>query len=934
MDYSSKYKDLERVYGSNYLELINNKKIILVGLDVLGIDILEKIILSGVKIIYIIDEGLVSITDVNLSSYYINEDIGKCKSNVIMKHFVKNDNLNVISFRGNLSEDFLKDSLLIFSNYNIKDSIKFNNICRKINCKMILGNTFGLFGFVFVDGIKHEVIKNELNKFNPLRISSVSDEGIVITFHDYPHNLKHDNKILFSNLDGNNLGYLKSKFWDIEILSKNCFKLLDFDCPDNFIFSNGCIHLKIEKEKIEFNSLENELENNLTINGKILEDVVSEEYKLLDIYKMIFNFINDNEYDDNSWSESMDNLINEYDTKTKKLLRCGNIIFPSVIKLFSSVIVSEMIKLVTHKYTPINQWWFWNDISIVPDEKPEKLSLTKYGKLFGFEFDNSLSKSNILIIGAGYNCIQLLDILSSYEINKYNGIIDILDYDKINIDCTLYSERNIDNFKADIICKKYKTIFKNISSINKKLDLYDKKIFLKYDVIINTINNNIIKRNIAEECFRNNKAYFSLFNDENTIQSIPIIPFSTDLYSNIVQIEKELSFPSCIVGNFPNNILHTLFWSLEDYNILKNTINNIKLLKNNKELNDNSESMLKSIKFFAIDRKLLSLKDCLFCATDLWFEKFRSNIIKLLHNLPPDYKSDDNKYYWSGGKICPQIIDFDINNKYIMEYIFVTTSILALCSNISLEFNNDDLKKLLESYTPKEFKVNVNNNNSDDIDYKLPDDLIIEGEYNFPDFYYRDSNNLQLLYLKSVANCRALNYNIETIGIYDAKYYIGKMKTELSQNLLLDNISSASIGLLSLEIIKYFLNLSSSDKLVYKKSKLNFNDLYNNEYLDVEKESVELINSIEISCWEKFELNDDCTLDNFIKKYNKKFGIEISMILYGNRMFYTGSDDDNNKKLSEIFKSKYKKNIKEEEIYLILLDDDDTEIPDIKVLIK
>ena len=92
------------------------------------------------------------------------------------------------------------------------------------------------------------------------------------------------------------------------------------------------------------------------------------------------------------------------------LKRVSNLEIPSVVSFIGSIASAEVLKLVSCKYTPISQWFTWEDHSIV--RRPNKIGNNYLGKLLGLEFEKKLSELKISMVGCGAIGCEWLKILS------------------------------------------------------------------------------------------------------------------------------------------------------------------------------------------------------------------------------------------------------------------------------------------------------------------------------------------------------------------------------------------------------------------------------------------------------------------------------------------------------------------------------------------
>ena len=214
-------------------------------------------------------------------------------------------------------------NITILINSNNEFIKEINIYTRSINSKLICIFTYGFGGDIFIDAGNIHYINDILSEsIDDVVINNIDRNGIITCYT--PHNFQSEFIITFKNLEGENLEELK-KEWSIIIINKLSFQLKNFNIT-NYNFVNGyAVYIK----------------KPIIINNN--------------------PFINYNK---------------KYDYNFELM---------PVISILGSLVVSEVIKLITNKYMPINQWFNWEEIDLKPIEENNN-SITLYGKLYGTEF--------------------------------------------------------------------------------------------------------------------------------------------------------------------------------------------------------------------------------------------------------------------------------------------------------------------------------------------------------------------------------------------------------------------------------------------------------------------------------------------------------------------------------------------------------------------
>ena len=427
----------------------------------------------------------------------------------------------------------------------------------------------------------------------------------------------------------------------------------------------------------------------------------------------------------------------------------------------------------------------------------------------------------------------------------------------------------------------------------------------------------------------------------------PVIPFVTESYSNSVDPEQEKSFPVCTIKNFPNQILHTIHWARDRFDYFRRVPENINNYKNDSNFLSNLSGYEKSqakedIYTFLVERSPFNWMDCAFWAIDMWTESYRNDIMQLLYNFPVDSLTEGDLPFWSKGKRCPKPLIFDVQDDTIVDYIEATTHLLARCCNINDTFTRDELEQIISKYRIPDFipedgikiaKDDTELNDSSQKAFKdkslVPRDEIIK-IYQQQEFEKDDYTNWHVAWLTSASNCRALNYGIPIATYEVTKGIAGRIIPAVATT------TSAVVGLISLEFLKYIVNSLNP----IKKDNV---DNYRSWFVNMADNTSIFANPIEapiisigtkkINSWTRFDFERDVTLQEFIDIHNKKFGVDITMVCCGTCILYANfmHSDNMGVLLSKLISDKLNVNVTQVTSEIIIdCEDDQVELPSIQ----
>jgi len=638
-----------------------------------------------------------------------------------------------------------------------------------------------------------------------------------------------------------------------------------------------------------------------------------------------------------------------------------------VVSIIGSYTAMETIKLITNKFTPINQWFIYSDSEIIPDKKPDNISDSGLGMLFGTDIELAIKNSNWLMVGCGAIGCEMLKNIAKLNFSTDKGTLFVTDPD--HIEKTNLSRQFLFR-NSHIGCSKSKIAIESIKNMNKYINciaLEEKMSFENQDMtdnmlpkvtgVINALDNIEARLYMDEQCFRYNIPLFESGTHGMKGNTQPVIPFITETYSNSSDPPHEKSFPVCTIKNFPNKPEHVIHWSMDYFDIFRRGPENIlKYIADGdnfiNSLSEYDKNIAKEDIFkYCVKYKPLSWKDCAVWASDIFFELYRDNIMQLLNSFPKDSMTPEGEYFWSKGKRCPTIVEYDLSNKLVVDFLESTTHLIARVCCLDDTFNRNELVESLTEYKPYVFIIDKNkkmaSNDKEIVDQKnksvdmsIPKSTDIKlyfNKMNIQEFEKDNDSNWHISFITSASNLRATNYGIPTSTYEETKGIAGKIVPAVATT------TSIIAGLISIELIKYMAILTS--KILYdeknhiKLFKSWFVNLANNIIISSEpiKAPMLKIGNTNVNSWTKFEEYYDMILSNFIEKYEKQFKITISMILYGNSIIYANFIPCNisSDLLSNIFQNKYKKDLflSTHEI-IISSEDTSIELPTIQLKIN
>ena len=780
-------------------------------------------------------------------------NIGESCSSALSRNILELNSMVEVKCLDKL-DTIIENSVLVTINHTIDQTIEINNKCRSYNCKLVSLTSNGFSGSIFVDCIEHTVFDTTGENKESVTIKDITKTGIVYC----DHNFNIGDIVKISTL---------SNEWNIIDTTKRSITIRHNDTfilPDNFKFINGIVEYVPKKTTF--------------------------------IHKPLF--------------ENLDHTLDD------KMIKSNNLHLEPIISFLGSVASNEVIKLISLKYTPLNQWFTWSDNifdTILYDTIKEKLQ-----------------NLNILMIGCGALGCEWLKNLAMLDCAT-KGSLDIVDMDHIehsNLSRQfLFRSHHVKKSKCKVAKEEILKInpLMNINCYENKLSNEDTeftdKIFKNKDIVISCLDNIEGRRYVDMMCFNRCIPLFESGTMGMKGNTMPIIPYMTETYSNMTDPEEEVVYPVCTIKNFPNNSVHCIHWARDNFECYNRGPNNCNKFIEDPCFLDNlspqeRNQAIDDINYFLVNPPKTS-NDCIMKAKINFEQNFNHSIHQLLNCFPPDHM-DGKTLFWSHGKICPKPLLF---SKESYEYIDATAKLL--CSIYNIPFIKMEHNFTMDDYIIQDIKIAKDDSELSSISKQstLADNIIMI-KLNPQEFEKDDDNHID--YITSASNCRASNYGIKIISKYEAKGIAGRIIPAVATT------TSAIVGLIGIELLKY---LASKPIDQHRSWFVNMadNTMVYSEPIEMPKIN---IGTKKVNGWTKYNYTKDTTLLELVDYYSKELD-KIYIILYGSSILYSDMCDDNDTRLSEIFNSNYNIDITKNEVILTLVSEDSSiDFPPIKLLLE
>jgi ubiquitin-activating enzyme E1 len=884
--------------GKDTMQSLINSKVLIVGLDPLGVEICKNLILCGLGNITIMDDKLITEKDYN--NYYISkEDIGKSKSDVVGKRLSElNTNCIINKYSGKITKSLLLNfNLIVFIEFKFSDEyFRYNKFCRENNIKTIFTNSRGFYGFIFCDFGNYITNDPDGEKIKSGLIVNCVDN---LCMTDKPH--------------------------DFQVGTK--FKM-QFNKDDDEIYN--IVKIKNTLEFIIDKQLKNigeyvEIKNTLEIKFKSLKQ---------SLYEPEFVITDFSDFDKPSKlhkinCQILSDKLNELDLTdsfTKKIYDAYDGQLVPMNSVIGGLVAHNVISGLSNKYIPVNQWLYYDCAeicdSVNSDYKYDEIYQNQV-KVIGSELQEKLNNTKLFIVGSGAIGCEHLKNFSMMGIGCQT-ITDMDTIERSNLSRQfLFRNKDIGKFKAEVAVSKAKRMNPNIK-IDYKLNrvgtdtehIFDKNFYENIDIVVNALDNVNARIYMDNQCITYCKPLLEsgTLGLKGNVQVI--IPHLTESYSSTTD-KSEDQIPVCTLKNFPYEISHCIQWAREQFESLFvipfQTYNKLKSYNKDNKLEEKINKMLIN-ELYEMKQNLFLIKENVKdMFKDFYNTNYRQKIYDLITQFPEDHVTESGERFWSKVRKYPSVIDFNMDNNIcknlfesysqIMKNIY-TKNIEIDSTNINTDLIKTDNKTALNTEEDKKLKEDELNNL--DIE-KIKNEIInfikqTEYKFNEIEFEKDDDNNGHIKFITACSNLRAENYTIKPVSEFETKGIAGKIIPALATT------TSIVSGLVAIELYK----LINSKKYNIEKFKNTFVGLGvcfigASEPIACKNKKV---GDLDINIWTNITYND-MLLDEFIKKIHKEHRVKIEQIMYNDKSIYSCFMNTNKrnevltKKISELTNTNY-----------------------------
>ena len=914
----------------------------------------KNIALAGVKSLTLYDPAPVAISDLSSQFFLQPQDVGKPRAEATAPRVADlNSYVPVTVHEGNNLVDNLEQlkryQAVVLTLTPLKEQLAIADFCHKNGIYLTITDTFGLFGYVFNDFGKNFTVGDPTGE-DPVGgiVADIAEDGLVSALDESRHGLEDGDFVTFSEVKGmeglNNSAPRK-------VTVKGPYTFTIGDVSEFGTYKGGGIFQQVKMPKfVDFKPLDEQLKKpELMVSDfakfdrpQQLHIGIQALHKFAEAHEgQLPRPRNESDAQEvlkisNELASSQEDKVELDEKIIKELSYQARGDLNPLAALFGGIVAQEVLKGVSGKFNPVNQWLYFDSLESLPtsvtlsEENCKPLGTRYDGQIavFGKEYQDKLANTTQFLVGAGaIGCETLKNWAMQGLGTGPNGKIFVTDMDQIeksNLNRQfLFRTKDVGRLKSECASAA-------VQGMNPELEgkivtlrdrvgpdtehIFNEEFWESLDGVTNALDNVDARTYVDRRCvfFRKPLLESGTLGTKGNTQVV--LPRITESYSSS-QDPPEKSFPMCTLKSFPNRIEHTIAWArdlFQTYFVGPPEAVNLYLSQPNYieqtlKQAGNEKQTLEHLRDFLVTDKPLTFDDCITWARHQFEAQYNNAIQQLLYNFPRDSQTSTGQPFWSGPKRAPTPLKFDSTNPTHLGFIVAAANLHAF--NYGIKNPGADkgyYRKIVDNMIIPEFtpssgvKIQANDNDPDPnaaqegssslddgnqeiqrLVESLPSPKSLAGFRLTPvEFEKDDDTNHHIDFITAASNLRADNYEITQADRHKTKFIAGKIIPAIATTTAL------ATGLVALE--NYKVVDGKDDIEQYKNGFVNlalpflgFSEPIGSpkgKYMG--KEGEVTIDQI----WDRFEV-EDIPLQDFLKHFSDK-GLEISMVSSGVSLLY------------------------------------------------
>eukprot|EP00656_Telonema_subtile_P030384 TRINITY_DN33363_c0_g1_i2.p1 TRINITY_DN33363_c0_g1~~TRINITY_DN33363_c0_g1_i2.p1 ORF type:complete len:981 (+),score=282.27 TRINITY_DN33363_c0_g1_i2:194-3136(+) len=910
------------------MQRMASTNVMLIGCRGLGVEIAKNLILAGVNSLTIYDPETIQPADLGAQFFLTEEDCGKPRAQTCVPRLKElNTAVTVTHTEAALTEQTISQYQVVVStnNHSWSEMTALSELCHIHHVAFVAADLRGLAGMVFVDlGDKFEV--KDLNGEPPRQcmIACIEPEegGTRVTCtpeDDQPrHPFGAGDHVRFLEVDGMPELCEPSRVFRIQDDDKSSVVVEDLSAFGERVRGGYLEEVKQSHELSYCTMAATCAEPKL-----VMTDLAKFERpaQLHHIFQALYKWqeahdgqlpVDAAAVDEFAAGVSADNF-----DLARKLASVAAAEISPMSSVIGGLVAQEVLKVCTAKFTPLDQWLYFDAFECLPDQcpadgAPEGSRYDSMAAIFGRErFQTLFMGASPFVVGAGALGCEILKNLAMMGVGT-DGAVHVTDMDTIEVSNLsrqfLFREKDVGEGKSATAAAKVKEMNPHIvirdynDCMGKATEgTFNKDWWSEISLVVNALDNVEARLYMDARCVHYNKPLLEQGTLGTKGNTQVVIPHKTESYASSKD-PPEQSFPVCTLKFYPYKIEHTIHWARDHFEgFYTNEANHVNAVIQDRAgfvasvaQVPNKVHIARNLCVNAGERPS-SLFDCITWARNKFQALFSNEIQQLLCQHPAQSVTASGAHFWTPPKRCPTPLEFCAEDSAHLSFIMTSANLRAQVYGIERATDPAWVSEQLSKVIVKEFTPDSRSKVPDnDEEAKKEEELSTidpaqlhafdEVMAQLPDcssaalvaphaFEKDDDSNFHIDWITACSNLRASCYGISSADRNQTKVIAGKIIPAIATT------TAMIAGLVCLELCKVVQNKPLE---AYKNGFINLaiNTFLFSEPLACKSNKV---GQLEFSMWDQIVVDEgrDITLGELLKKLEKVVSeaeVDIDMI--------------------------------------------------------
>ena len=747
------------VLGHEAQARLSLARVLLLGLGGLGLEVAKNLALAGVHSLTLCDDSRCRVEDAGSSWAVTEADVreGRSRASAALPALQPlNPNVRC-SLAANVDPlSLLNDPSSPISVVcvcgpllSLSPQLRLSAECRARGVSLVSASASGLFGRCFVDvGCGFTVLDatgEQLSRGLISHVTSASPCGVVTCHEEGRHRLSDGDLVTFEEVEGMvELNHSQPR--PVRVLSPFTFSIEDTSSYHPFTGHRGYFQQVQRPRVVDCQPLQEQLLRPTLVQTFTIEPqlhalfMAIEEHRKemgeqplpaplpLSSVQRVLQLIDEL---GPRLSPPLSPLSPSEASLLGRLARISSCELSPVCAVMGGVVAQEVLKAVTGKFTPLQQWLYLDASHALPESDPQETDgaqpdelashsssslpfsvarLSHQSLVFGAALSARLSSVHHFLVGAGAIGCEMLKALALMGVGRVTVTdMDLIERSNLNRQF-LFRTTDVGQLKALVAAREAMRINPACHVTAQSLrvgpsseEVYDDAFWGDVDCVITALDNVEARLFLDQRCVYYQRAMIDsgTLGSKGSVQVI--VPHLTESYGASRDPPEE-SIPICTLRNFPNKIEHAIQWAREAFEghflTTPSAVNS--LLVNGQAYVDDMQSrphealaVLSSVHDALLVERPASYAECVQWARMQFEVEYVHKTLQLLHVFPADSTTSEGIPFWSATKRQPQPLTFDTHDATHLDYVRSAARLRATVYNLNLPASEEEELRII-----------------------------------------------------------------------------------------------------------------------------------------------------------------------------------------------------------------------------------------------